>query len=180
MGLPPELRDAAAAIELLILDVDGVLTDGTLYYGADGEVLKAFHVRDGLGIKLLRRQGVEVAVISGKTGEPLKRRLEVLGIERAYLACEHKRSALEHLIEQAGCEPARVAHVGDDLIDLPVFERVGLAVAVADAHPVAREAAAWVTETPGGRGAVREIADALLEARGGLRAAFDAYLEDAQ
>jgi 3-deoxy-D-manno-octulosonate 8-phosphate phosphatase (KDO 8-P phosphatase) len=176
MGLPDELRDVAAAVELLILDVDGVLTDGTLYYSAEGEVLKAFHVRDGLGIKLLRQRGVEVAVISGKTGEPLKRRLEVLGIEHAYLARENKIAALEHLVETVGCEPSRVAHVGDDLIDLPVFERVGLAVAVADAHPMAREAAAWVTERPGGRGAVREIADALLETRGGLRAAFDAYL----
>lgn len=176
MGLPAELRGVAAAIELLVLDVDGVLTDGTLYYSAEGEVLKAFHVRDGLGIKLLRHQGVEVAVISGKSGAPLERRLEVLGIERAYLARENKRSALEDLVEQIGCDPARVAHVGDDLIDLPVFERVGLPIAVADAHPAARAAAAWVTETPGGRGAVREIADALLEARGSLRAAFDAYL----
>jgi 3-deoxy-D-manno-octulosonate 8-phosphate phosphatase (KDO 8-P phosphatase) len=175
-SLPAALREVAAAVELLVLDVDGVLTDGTLYYSAEGEALKAFHVRDGLGIKLLRRSGVEVAVISGKTGEPLKRRLEVLGVEHAYLATENKRAALDDLLARVGCERSKVAHVGDDLIDLPIFEQVGLAVAVADAHPMAREAAAWVTETPGGRGAVREIADALLEARGGLRAAFDAYL----
>ncbi|HJL14947.1 MAG TPA: HAD hydrolase family protein [Sandaracinaceae bacterium LLY-WYZ-13_1] len=176
MALPAELRETAASIELLVLDVDGVLTDGTLWYGAEGEVLKAFHVRDGLGIKLARQQGVEVAVISGKTGAPLKRRLDVLGVERAHLGCEDKGAALDALLADVGCDAARAAHVGDDLIDLPVFERVGLPIAVADAHPLAREAARWVTERAGGRGAVREVTDALVEARGDLREAFERYL----
>lgn len=172
------LPDAAATVDVLVLDVDGVLTDGTLYYGPEGELLKAFHVRDGLGIKLLRSEGVEVCVITAKVGAPLQRRLEALGIEHAFTGREDKLTALLGLESELGIDPARIAYVGDDLPDLPPMRRVGLPIAVADAHHRALEAAAWTTDRAGGRGAVREVADALLEARGRADAAVNAYLAE--
>ena len=168
MNAPASVRDDAARIRLITVDVDGVLTDGRLWYGADGEVLKPFHVRDGLGLKLLMRSGVEVAVISGRRSAPLERRLADLGIERAHLACADKGAAIEGILDELAVPPAEAAHVGDDLIDLPVFCRVGLPIAVQDAHPAVIARARWVTELAGGQGAVREVADALLEARGVL------------
>lgn len=172
------MRERAARLKLLILDVDGVLTDGSLVYSAEGEVLKTFHVRDGLGIKLLQQQGVEVAVISGKTGGPLKRRLDDLGVRRAYLGREDKQVAYADLLREAGVRDEEVGYVGDDLIDLPVMRRVGLPMSIADGHACARDAAAYVSTLPGGRGAVRELADAILDARGERDAAYARYLEE--
>lgn len=172
------MRERAARLKLLILDVDGVLTDGSLVYSAEGEVLKTFHVRDGLGIKLLQQQGVEVAVISGKTGGPLKRRLDDLGVRRAYLGREDKQVAYADLLREAGVRDEEVGYVGDDLIDLPVMRRVGLPMSIADGHACARDAAAYVSTLPGGRGAVREIADAILDARGERDAAYARYLTE--
>ncbi|MEC7520808.1 MAG: HAD-IIIA family hydrolase [Myxococcota bacterium] len=172
------MRERAARLKLLILDVDGVLTDGSLVYSAEGEVLKTFHVRDGLGIKLLQQQGVEVAVISGKTGGPLKRRLDDLGVRRAYLGREDKQVAYADLLREAGVRDEEVGYVGDDLIDLPVMRRVGLPMSIADGHACARDAAAYVSTLPGGRGAVREIADAILDARGERDAAYARYLAE--
>ena len=175
--LPDELRERAAKVRLLILDVDGVLTDGTLYYGADGETLKAFHVRDGLGIKLLAQEHIAVAVITAKSGGPLSRRLRDLDIEHVHMGREDKRAALDDLLSTIGCGLDETAYVGDDLVDLPVMRVVGLPITVADGHAMAKAAAAWVTQRGGGRGAVREIADALLDARGRSEAAAAAYLE---
>ncbi|MEQ8459582.1 MAG: HAD-IIIA family hydrolase [Sandaracinaceae bacterium] len=172
------MRERAARLKLLVLDVDGVLTDGSLVYSAEGEQLKVFHVRDGLGIKLLQQQGIEVAVISGKVGGPLKRRLDDLGVRRAYLGREDKKVAFQDLLEAVGCAEDEVGYVGDDLIDLPVMRRVGLPMSIADGHACAREAAAFVSTLPGGRGAVREIADAILDARGEREAAYARYLEE--
>lgn len=171
MTVPEAARERAAAVRALVLDVDGVLTDGTLWYGPDGETVKAFSVRDGLGLRLLRLEGVAVAVISAKRSTPLLARLNDLKVEHLYLGREDKLRALDELASALSITRAEMAYVGDDLVDLPVLDAVGLPITVADGHPRARARAAWITDAPGGRGAVREIAEGLLEARGRLDAA---------
>ena len=175
--VPDQLRDRAASIRLLVLDVDGVLTDGRLYYGADGEALKSFDVKDGLGLRLLMNEGVGVAVISARGAPPLRARLAELSITHALLAREDKLSALTELLDVTGVALEEVAYVGDDIIDLPVLRVVGLPITVRDAHTLVRSEVAWVTSARGGRGAVREIADGLLAARGRLEASCNALLE---
>jgi 3-deoxy-D-manno-octulosonate 8-phosphate phosphatase (KDO 8-P phosphatase) len=157
-------RAAAAwpAIRLLVLDVDGVLTDGRLWFGARGEVMKAFHVRDGHGIRELLAAGVEIAVISGRRSAAVARRCRELGIRRVHQGIDDKLAALERICSELGIEPGRCACVGDDGPDLPLMRAVGLAFAVADAHPAALAAAQIVTRAAGGTGAVREVCDELL------------------
>ena len=171
-GLPPGpgggLGEALAAVRLLALDVDGVLTDGTLHYGAEGEQIKVFHVRDGLGIRMLQDSGVEVAVITARSSEALACRVRDLGIQHARFAVKDKGAALEKLLAERGLATAQVAFAGDDLLDLPAMQRAGVAITVQDGHALVKQRAHWVTSLPGGRGAVREIADALLAARGVL------------
>ena len=149
-------------VRLLVLDVDGVLTDGRLWYGADGEVLKGFHVRDGYGIKALLAIGIEVAIISGRSSPAVTRRATELGIRHVVQGCDDKGRAFDALCAALRVEPAAVACIGDDTPDLPMLERAGLAVAVADAHPDVRARADRVTTLPGGHGAVREVCDWLL------------------
>ncbi|HVS76033.1 MAG TPA: HAD hydrolase family protein [Steroidobacteraceae bacterium] len=156
---------AAAGVRLLVLDVDGVLTDGRLYYGARGEALKVFHVRDGLGLKLLAAAGVTVAVISGRRSGMTGRRCRELGIRHLLQGVEDKLAAFHRLRARLGLASGVCACVGDDIPDVPLMREVGLAFAVADAHPQARGAAHVVTSLPGGRGAVREVCDYLLDAR---------------
>lgn len=172
--VPDAVRDRAASVSMLVLDVDGVLTDGTLYYGAEGELLKAFHVRDGLGLRLLMQEGLDVAVISARRAPVLEKRLADLRIEHAYLGRDDKLKAYQELTAATGHDAARIAFVGDDLLDLEVLRRVGLPIAVADAHRLIQREVAWITGAPGGRGAVREVCDGLLEARGRLEAACEA------
>lgn len=161
-----EVRARLAQVRLLATDVDGVMTDGTLYYGESGEALVAFHVRDGLGIQLLRARGVELAVVTGRGSPALARRLDELQV-RFYRPGQHdKWAAVELIMATLGLSPHEVAFAGDDLLDLPVMRRVGLGIAVADAHPLVRAEAHWVTDAAGGRGALREIADAILDSRG--------------
>ena len=154
-----------AKIQALILDVDGVLTDGRLYFAARGEALKAFHVRDGHGIKLLMAAGVEVAAFSGRRSPAAASRLRELHVPWVVQACKDKLAALHHLTERLGIDPLNCACLVDDTPDLPLMSAVGLAGAVADAHPVVLSAAHWVAKMPGGHGAVRELCDALLRAR---------------
>ncbi len=172
--VPEPARERAAAVRALVLDVDGVLTDGTLWYGPDGEVMKAFSVRDGLGIRLLRAEGIAVAVISAKRSAPLLARLRDLKVEHLYLGREDKLRALDELAGALSIGREQIAYVGDDLVDLPVLEAVGLPITVADGHPRAKARAAWITEACGGRGAVREVCEGLLETRGRLDAVCDA------
>ena len=155
----------ARELRLLVLDVDGVLTDGALYFGARGEQLKAFHVRDGHGVKLLQAAGMRVAVISGRRSPAVTRRCRDLGIGPVLQGVTDKGKALQTLLRRLGLAGAQVACVGDDTPDIPLFALVGYAVAVRDAHPLARAAAHRVTTLPGGRGAVREVCDWLLDAR---------------
>lgn len=157
---------AAAGIRLLVLDVDGVLTDGRLHYGARGEHLKVFHVRDGQGIRALGRLGVDFAIISGRKSVAVERRARDLGIAHVLQGIDDKLAAFERLRTRLRLARAQCACVGDDTPDVPVMRVAGLAFAVADAHDDAIAAADMVTRLRGGRGAVREICDRLVAARG--------------
>jgi 3-deoxy-D-manno-octulosonate 8-phosphate phosphatase (KDO 8-P phosphatase) len=161
----PAKRSDPAAIELLVLDVDGVLTDGRLYYSARGEVLKVFDVKDGLGIKRLMAAGVTVAIISGRSSPMVTRRARDLGIKHIYQGSADKLPIFERLRKRLKIDAAACAIVGDDLPDVPIMRAAGLAFAVADAHPTAIQAADRVTPQAGGRGAVRSVCDLLLSAR---------------
>ncbi len=159
----------AAEITLLVLDVDGVLTDGRLWYGPDGETHKAFNVRDGHGIKRLVEAGIGVAVISGRRSPAVTARMRELGVSDVAQGVTDKARALAELLKRTAIEARRVACLVDDTPDLGLMAAVGLPAAVADAHPEVLAAAQHVTRAPGGRGAVREFCDWLLDARG-LRA----------
>jgi 3-deoxy-D-manno-octulosonate 8-phosphate phosphatase (KDO 8-P phosphatase) len=158
-------------IELLVLDVDGVLTDGRLYFGARGEALKVFDARDGHGIKLVLASGVQVAVISGRRSPAVAARMRELGVRRVIQGCADKVAALHALCADLAVAPLACACLVDDTPDLPLMSAVGLAAAVADAHPLVRSAAHWIAKAPGGRGAAREFCDALLRARANRPAA---------
>ena len=159
------MSDAAAGVRVLVLDVDGVLTDGRLYYGPRGEALKVFHARDGAGLKRLAAAGVPVAVISGRRSAMTRLRCRELGIRHVLQGVQDKAAALRTLCARLRLEPADCACIGDDTPDIPLMRLAGLAYAVADAHPEARQAAHRVTTLPGGQGAVREVCDHLLAAR---------------
>jgi 3-deoxy-D-manno-octulosonate 8-phosphate phosphatase (KDO 8-P phosphatase) len=152
-------------IRLLVLDVDGVLTDGQLRYGPDGEHVKVFHVHDGSGIRALAAAGVTIAVISGRSSAAVARRCAELGIRELHQGVEDKGQALAALLARLGIPARECACVGDDTPDVPMFKRAGLAIAVAGAHADARRAAHRRTRLRGGTGAVREVCDWLLAAR---------------
>jgi len=144
------------------MDVDGVLTDGRLYVGQDGTTFKSFFVRDGLGIKLLHQAGVETGVVSGRSDAYVRDRAEELGMSVVLLGQDDKAKAIDAILAERQLAAAHVAFLGDDVIDLPAMRRVGVAIAVADAHDEALAGASFVTRFPGGRGAVREVADLIL------------------
>jgi len=157
------------AVRALICDVDGTLTDGTIYLGAVGgeEVeLKGFHAADGAGITYLLRCGVAVALITGRTSALVARRAQELGVEQVRQGASPKEPAYEELMAALGVTDAEVCYVGDDLADVPLLHRAGCGVAVGDARPEVRAAANYVTDAPGGRGAVREVAERILKAQG--------------
>lgn len=156
--------ERARRIRLLVLDVDGVLTDGRLFISPAGEELKVFHVRDGSGLVAVQRAGVTVAIISGRDSAAVTRRAAELGIRHLRQGVADKGAELTALLLELGIAASETACVGDDTPDLPMLRAAGLAVAVADAHPAAKDAAHWITPSPGGRGAVREVCDLLLSA----------------
>jgi 3-deoxy-D-manno-octulosonate 8-phosphate phosphatase (KDO 8-P phosphatase) len=158
--LSPQQR--AASIQLLVLDVDGVLTDGRLYFGATGEALKAFHARDGAGLVQLRNAGIEIAIISGRNSEAVTVRMKELGITRVNQGIHDKRAVLQKLKDELRIKDGGICCVGDDTPDIPMFALSHLAIAVADAHPQVRAAAHHTTQLPGGQGAVREVCDLIL------------------
>jgi len=174
--ISPEVLARAAKIRLVIFDVDGVLTDGKLYFDEQGYEYKCFHVRDGHGIKLLRTTGVESAVISGRRAASVTRRMENLGIHLVYQGIEDKLGVFDSLCQELSLSPEQVAHVGDDLVDLPVMRRVGLSIAVADAHSSVLPHTDWQTRNPGGNGAAREVCDLIMEAQGTLAGVIHRYL----
>ncbi|CRL63389.1 3-deoxy-manno-octulosonate-8-phosphatase KdsC [Proteus mirabilis] len=158
----------AEKIQLLICDVDGVMSDGLIYMGNNGEELKAFNVRDGYGIRCLLTSGIEVAIITGRQSKLLEDRAKTLGITYLYQGQHNKLLAYQQLLDTLNLKHEQTAYIGDDLIDLPVMEKVGLSVAVADAHPLLTPRADYVTRIMGGRGAVRELCDLILLAQGRL------------
>ncbi|MDE2233992.1 MAG: HAD-IIIA family hydrolase [Gammaproteobacteria bacterium] len=160
-----DIHRLASGILLVVFDLDGVFTDGRLYYGAYGEELKCFHVRDGHGIKSLLRDGVQVAVISGRKSKAVTTRMQELGVRHLFQGDDQKQPIYEQLLKDLGLRPLQTACVGDDLADLPLMLACGLAIAVADAQPEIRAKAHWCTTAPGGRGAVREVCDLILAAR---------------
>ena len=170
-----QLVEKAKIIRLVSFDVDGVLTDGRLFFDAQGEETKGFHARDGLGIKLLRQSGVEVAVISGRRSSAVERRMAALDISLVYQGQDNKLIALEQLCQTLNLQHEQIAHVGDDVLDVPVMKRVGLSIAVHDAHERAKQCADWCTCLPGGYGAAREVCDLIMKAQGTLEAMLSSY-----
>jgi len=171
-----ELLERAARIRLLALDVDGVLTDGRLHYGNHDEELKSFHIFDGLGIKLLQRAGVEVALITGRSSELVARRAGELGIEEVVQGREDKLQALQELLARRELTLPQVAYMGDDLPDLSAIRAAGLGLTVASGHHFVRSHADWCSRLRGGEGAVREAIEWLLKARGQLQESLEHYL----
>ncbi len=170
------LHKIAMNIRLVLLDVDGVLTDGRLLIGEDGTESKAFNTRDGHGIKMLQQTGIEVGIITGRTSGSVKRRAADLRVKHLYQGREDKLSVLKELLAKLALQPTQAAFVGDDVIDLPAMLQVGLAVAVNDAHELVKEHAHWVTPSAGGHGAVREVCEMIMRAQGTYATTIQSYL----
>ncbi len=182
MTLPTDSAASASAasrasnVRLMIFDVDGILTDGSLHFGADGEVIKTFNVLDGHGIKLLQQSGVATAIISARQSPIVLRRATDLGIHHVFQGIHDKRSAFEQLLSQTNIAADACGFIGDDVIDLPILSRVGFAASVPNAHAEVRSRVHYVTQAGGGRGAARELCDFILRAQGNYEAAMAPYL----
>jgi len=166
MQWPPELLLRAQPVRVVFFDVDGVLTDGGLYFTDAGETLKRFHTLDGHGIKMLQKAGITPAVVSGRDSAPLRLRLKALGVEHAIFGTEDKAPAAEKILAQLGLHWGQAAAMGDDWPDLPLLRRSAFACAPSNAHPEVCQAAHWVTPAAGGQGAVRQLCDLLLASNG--------------
>jgi 3-deoxy-D-manno-octulosonate 8-phosphate phosphatase (KDO 8-P phosphatase) len=161
-----KLPDLCRRVELILSDVDGVLTDGGIWYDNQGVELKAFHIRDGLGIKLWQRAGFSFGLLTARTSHIVKVRAQELGINLVRQGFENKLPAAQDILRELRLDPEQACYIGDDLTDLPVIRYVGLGVAVADAVAEVRSAAAYITKSPGGRGAVRELIELVLKTKG--------------
>lgn len=166
----PAVRERAAAIHLMVFDVDGVLTDGSLYYSENGELFKRFHALDGHGLRLLQEGGLKVALVTGRSGPIVDRRAAELGIAEVLQGVRDKGAALTELAQRRGVQLNQTGYMGDDIIDLPAMQRAGFAASVANAPGYVAQAAHWVSTLPGGSGAARECCDLLLAAQGRLGA----------
>ena len=153
-------------IQLLLLDVDGVLTDGSIIYNDEGSETKIFNARDGFGLKLVMQAGIKVGIVTGRSSNALRHRCDNLGIRYLFDGIADKAIILEKIAAQTGVDLENAAFVGDDLPDLPIMKSAGLSIAVADAHEIVRQRADWTTQARGGHGAVREVCEALLKAQG--------------
>jgi 3-deoxy-D-manno-octulosonate 8-phosphate phosphatase (KDO 8-P phosphatase) len=165
-------------VRMLLLDVDGVLTDGQITYTEQGYEIKSFNVKDGLGIRLAMDGGIRVGIVTARTSEALLHRCRNLGIDLVFDGVGDKRAALDAIVKKTGVPAHRIAFVGDDLLDLPLMQRVGLSVAVSDAHDLLLEHADMVTTQSGGRGAVREVCEALLKTQGKWDNIRNRYLDN--
>jgi len=171
-----DILERAARIKLVIFDVDGVLTDGSLFIGDDGQEYKAFNSKDGHGMRMLQSAGVTIAIITGRVSNVVEYRMKELGIEHVYQGKRQKLPAYEELLQETGLSHEQIAYVGDDVVDLPVMCKVGLSVAVQDAHALVKKHAHWITEHNGGRGAGRDVCELILEAHGKLQPMLNSYL----
>lgn len=171
-----QASERAARIRLMIFDVDGILTDGSLHYGPEGEVIKTFNVLDGHGIKLLQQSGVATAIISARQSALVVRRASDLGITHVFQGVHDKRAAFEQLLDKTGIAPEACGFVGDDVIDLPILLRVGFAASVPNGHPEVKSRVHFLTKAAGGAGAARELCDFILRAQGRYEAALAPYL----
>lgn len=171
-----DLIKRATEIRLMIFDVDGVLTDGGLFRTDEGPEIKRFHARDGLGMRMLMDSGVDIAIITGRTSEVVKHRATELSITHVYQGKKQKLPSYIELIEQLGLEHEQVAYMGDDLIDLPVLTRVGLAMAPCNAHTEVLSRSHWHSSAMPGNGAAREACELILQAQGKWQAILDSYL----
>ncbi len=174
--VPAEVLALAARVKLVVFDVDGALTDARLIIGDDGQEYKAFNSKDGHGIKMLQRNGVAAAIITGRTSRVVEHRVRDLRIEHVYQGCVDKLPVFRELMAKLGLSAAQSAYVGDDVVDLPIMLEVGLAIAVADAHPLVKQHAHWVTPSPGGKGAGRETCEMIMHAQGSYEAEMLKYL----
>ena len=172
---PSSVLKAAQKIKLLLLDVDGVLTDGRLYYGNNGEELKAFDIQDGLGIKLLQNAGIKVGIITGRSSVLVERRAKELGIDHLIQGREDKLTALNELLEKITFDFEEIAFVGDDLPDLAIIRRVGLGITPANGNHLIASQALWQTKKSGGNGAVRDVAELILSAQSKLESVLASY-----
>jgi 3-deoxy-D-manno-octulosonate 8-phosphate phosphatase (KDO 8-P phosphatase) len=172
-----EIYERAKNIRVVIFDVDGVLTDGTLYYTDSGEEMKAFNVHDGHGMKMLKDSGVTPAIISSRSSRGVEARARNLGIDLLFQGATDKLAAFGELLRRAAVAPEVCAYIGDDLVDLPVMKRCGLAVAVPDAAAAVRQHAHYVTRARGGHGAAREFCEIVLHAQGTLAARIADYAD---
>lgn len=170
-----QVYQRAAAVRLIIFDVDGVLTDGSLFYGDDGQEYKAFNSLDGHGIKMLRMSGVESAIITGRTSNVVLHRAKNLNITRIFQGADDKLASYQTLLQETGLRPEQTAYMGDDIVDLPVLRRCGLAITVPGApEPVMRQVH-YVTRAPAGRGAAREACELIMRAQGTWEAQLALY-----
>lgn len=169
--------EKAKAIKLLILDVDGTLTNGALYYTSAGAEMRGFHVQDGMGLKLLQRSGVEVAVISAKQSEVVAKRMSDLNIEHVYLGHEDKIPAYESLKTKLGLDDSQIAYMGDDLPDLPLLKRAGLAISVPNAPEIIQQHVDFISVKKAGKGAVREACELIMNAQGTYQPVIQSYLD---
>ena len=167
----------AKGLKLFLLDVDGVLTDGTITYTHEGNEIKSFHTRDGLGIRLLMESGVEVGLITARESEAVIRRVQDLGLKLVFQKAKNKLEVFEELLKKLDLKPSEVGYMGDDWLDLPLLIRVGFAATVQDAVPEVLQLAHYVTKRKGGRGAVREVCDLILEAKGTHKELLEKYLK---
>jgi len=171
-----ELASKIKSVKLVVFDVDGVLTDGRIIFSNSGEETKLFDVKDGHGIKLLMRSGIDVAIITARESEVVRRRAKDLGITHVFQGMKDKRIALEELVKTSGITPGEMAYMGDDIIDLPVLKRVAFSAAVADAVVEVRDRVDFVSQRPGGRGAARELAELILKVQDKWDEVMKAYL----
>ena len=176
-AIPAAVLRRAGVVRTVIFDVDGVLTDGGLYFGPNGEEYKRFNTQDGHGLKLLRRADIDIALITARRAPALDARVQELGITHFYPGSENKLRAFEKICTDLACDARDCCYVGDDLVDLPVIIRCGLAIAVANASHITKATAHWTTSQPGGSGAVREVCELILHAHGRLDAAIEEYLQ---
>lgn len=171
-----DVSTKAADIKLVIFDVDGVLTNGGLFFGDSGEEYKMFNSKDGHGMKMLQDSGVHIAIITGRSSNVVTQRMINLGVEHVFQGVADKNIAYQELKAQLDIDDNNIAYMGDDVIDLPVMTKVGLPMAVADAHPVVIENAAWTSQHKGGHGAAREACEMIMQAQGTLAPTIKGYL----